>query len=84
MHQGNQGNQRRPGPDEDARKSALDDDKDVNARNTERIAQNLISLGWMIDYAPGEHGKFFRVVVGREVRKETIEGLVLAIEKAAE
>lgn len=67
-----------------ARDGKLSDNNEENARVTERIAQKLIPMGWMIDYAPGDQGKFFRVVVSREVRKETIEGLVLAIEKAAE
>jgi glutamate decarboxylase len=67
-----------------ARNGKLSDDKEINARTTEEIVQRLIPMGWMTDYAPGEHGKFFRVVVGREVRKETIEGLVRAIEVAAD
>ena len=67
-----------------ARDGKLSPDKEENARTTERIAQKLIPMGWMVDYAPGDHGKFFRVVVSREVRKETIEGLVLAIDKAGE
>ena len=67
-----------------AKDGKLDPDSAVNTRTTETIAQNLIPMGWMTDYAPGEKGKFFRVVVSREVRKETIEGLVLAIEKAAD
>jgi hypothetical protein len=67
-----------------ARDGKLSNDKEANARTTERIAQRLVRMGWMIDYAPGDRGKFFRVVVGREVCKETIEELVRAIEKAAQ
>lgn len=67
-----------------ARARHLDENKEANARMTERIAQSLISMGWMIDYAPGKEGKFFRVVVGREVREATIEALVQAIEKAGQ
>jgi glutamate decarboxylase len=67
-----------------ARNGKLGDDKEANGRTTEMIAKRLIPMGWMIDYAPGDSGKFFRVVVGREVRKETLEGLVRGIEKAAE
>jgi hypothetical protein len=62
----------------------LSEDIEANGKDTEKIAQKLIPMGWMIDYAPGDKGKFFRVVVSREVRKETIEGLVIALEKAAE
>jgi len=51
---------------------------------TETIAKGLVPRGWMIDYAPGEEGKFFRVVVGRQTRRETVEGLVKAIEQLAE
>ena len=66
-----------------AKDGKLSDDNEANTKTTEIIAQKLVPMGWMVDYAPGENGKFFRVVVSREVRKETIEGLVLAIEKAA-
>jgi glutamate decarboxylase len=52
-----------------------------NDQLTEIIAQNLIPRGWMIDYAPGNNGKFFRAVVGRETRRETVDGLVKAIEE---
>lgn len=58
--------------------------KKDNSRVTETIAQQLLSRGFMIDYAPGDNGKFFRVVVGRETTRETVEGLVKAIEQLAE
>lgn len=61
----------------------LSDDVERNGDVTERIAHRLVPRGWMIDYAPGEKGKFFRVVVGRETRKGTVEGLVKAIEAVA-
>ena len=35
----------------------------------------------MIDYAPGEDGKFFRVVINGQTRIETVEGLVKGIEE---
>ena len=35
----------------------------------------------MVDYAPGEDGKFFRVVVNPATRRGTLEGLVKAIEE---
>jgi glutamate decarboxylase len=62
-----------------AKDKKLSDDFEANGMVTESIAQRLVTKGWMIDYAPGEKGKFFRAVVGRETRKETIEGLVKAI-----
>lgn len=65
-----------------AREGWLSDDHGANARTTEKMAHRLAMLGFMIDYAPGDNGKFFRVVVGRETREETIEGLVQALEQA--
>jgi glutamate decarboxylase len=41
----------------------------------------LIPRGFMVDYAPGEDGKFFRVVVNPVTRRGTLEGLVKAIEE---
>jgi glutamate/tyrosine decarboxylase-like PLP-dependent enzyme len=66
-----------------ARNGDLHAKKD-NSRVTETIAQRLHPRGFMIDYAPGDQGKFFRAVVGRETRKETVEGLVKAIEQLGE
>jgi len=67
-----------------ARKGILSEDKKVNDRKTENIVRRLVMRGYMVDYAPGERGKFFRVVIGRETRKETVDGLVKAIEEVAE
>jgi len=52
-----------------------------NSQITEEISKALVPRGFMIDYAPGEDGKFFRVVVNGQTRKETVEGLVRAIEE---
>jgi glutamate decarboxylase len=62
-----------------AKVGTLSDDFEANGKITETIAQRLVTRGWMIDYAPGDQGKFFRAVVGRETRRETVEGLVKAI-----
>jgi hypothetical protein len=35
----------------------------------------------MIDYAPGEKGSFFRVVVNVQTRRETLDGLLKAIQE---
>lgn len=56
-------------------------DVKINSKTTEEIARRLIPRGFMIDYAPGEEGKFFRVVVNGGTRRETCEGLVKAIEE---
>ena len=50
---------------------------------TERIARALVRRGWMVDFAPGVHGKMFRVVVGLGTRRGTVEGLVRAVEEVA-
>jgi len=50
-----------------------------NSKTTEEITRKLVPRGFMIDYAPGEEGKFFRVVVNGQTRLETVDGLVKAI-----
>ncbi|MCJ1477061.1 hypothetical protein MMC13_005732 [Lambiella insularis] len=57
-------------------------DAEGNSKATADIAARLVREGFMIDYAPGERGKFFRVVVNRETRKGTVDGLLKAIEEA--
>ena len=37
----------------------------------------------MVDHAPGDLGVFFRVVVGRDTRVGTVEGLIKAFEAVA-
>lgn len=64
-----------------AQNGQLHSEKEENSKLTERIAQMLVPRGFMIDFAPGNHGTFFRVVIGRETRKETVERLVKAIEQ---
>ena len=51
-----------------------------NSRITEEVTRALEPRGFMTDYAPGEDGKFFRVVVNGQTRRETVEGLVKAID----
>ncbi|KAI0538537.1 glutamate decarboxylase [Xylaria digitata] len=60
----------------------LDSDTEANTRRTKTIVRNLISRGFMIDYAPGENGSFFRVVVNCQTQQSTIEGLMKALERA--
>ena len=66
-----------------ARGGVLGEDADANGRATSAIAQRLISRGFMVDFAPGEKGKFFRVVVNGGTRRGTLEGLVKALGEAA-
>ncbi|QSZ31165.1 hypothetical protein DSL72_000728 [Monilinia vaccinii-corymbosi] len=53
--------------------------QDVNTKMTQEVAGKLLARGFMVDYASGEQGKFFRVVVNVQTRRETVEGLVKAI-----
>jgi len=55
-----------------------------NTKVTKNIAMGLLSKGFMIDYAPGDQGSFFRVVVNTQTRRETVDGLIKAIEKFEE
>ncbi|GME42978.1 glutamate decarboxylase [Neofusicoccum parvum] len=64
-----------------APRGALSPDPAVNSGRTEEMARRLVRRGWMVDFAPGERGKFFRVVVNGETREGTVEGLVRAVEE---
>lgn len=66
-----------------AKGGVLGKDAEENGRQTSQIANRLISKGFMIDFAPGETGKFFRVVVNGGTRKGTLDGLVKALEETA-
>jgi len=66
-----------------ARDGALGADADLNGRVTSEIAHRLIPRGFMIDFAPGEKGKFFRVVVNGGTRRGTLDGLVKALVETA-
>ncbi|KAF8250180.1 PLP-dependent transferase [Wilcoxina mikolae CBS 423.85] len=60
----------------------LRDDAKYNTDMTRRIAAQLIAKGYMIDYSPDlTHGEFFRAVVSSTTTRETIDGLIAAIEK---
>lgn len=50
-----------------------------NTRLTARLVERLILKGFMVDYAPGDKGSFFRVVVNVQTRKGTVDGLLKAI-----
>ncbi|KAL3461267.1 hypothetical protein BJX64DRAFT_277931 [Aspergillus heterothallicus] len=60
----------------------------ANSKVTEQITHAIVSQGFMVDYAPpsGDEnavgdGKFFRCVVNVQTSRETVEGLVRAIEE---
>lgn len=50
--------------------------KEQNTELTANIVQGLVRRGFMVDYAPGEWGKHFRVVVHPHKTEETLERLV--------
>lgn len=55
-----------------------------NSKMTADVSKKLIPRGFMVDYAPGEEGKFFRVVVNGQTKRGTVEGLVKAIEEVGD
>ncbi|KAI1429050.1 glutamate decarboxylase [Xylaria sp. FL1777] len=59
----------------------LESNAEANTRRTKTMARNLVSRGFMVDYAPGENGSFFRVVVNCQTRQTTIEGLMKALDE---
>ncbi|MCJ1308600.1 hypothetical protein MMC25_002253 [Agyrium rufum] len=67
-----------------AKGGELHEKKDVNTQCTEKIANGLIRDGFMVDFAPGEKGSFFRCVVNRGTEKGTIRGLLTAVKRLGE
>ncbi|KAF2144545.1 uncharacterized protein K452DRAFT_349637 [Aplosporella prunicola CBS 121167] len=67
-----------------AKGGQLDADSEVNSRRTIEMAHRLVGRGWMVDFAPGARGKFFRVVVSGGTLESSIEGLVKAIEEVGQ
>lgn len=55
-----------------------------NSKMTADVSKKLIPRGFMVDYAPGEEGKFFRVVVNGQTKEGTVQGLVKAIEEVGD
>lgn len=64
-----------------AKGGKLHANEEDNTKVTSTIAQSLISKGFMVDYAPGDSGSFFRVVVNIQTEKGTIDGLIKGIEE---
>ncbi|KAI0206808.1 glutamate decarboxylase [Astrocystis sublimbata] len=63
-----------------APRGVLAEDAQTNTRRTKNMVRKLIGRGYMVDFAPGEKGSFFRVVVNCQTRRATVEGLVKALE----
>lgn len=58
--------------------------KEKNTRVTSRVARELVPKGFMVDYASvDDRGSFLRVVVNRETRRGTVEGLIRAVVEIA-
>lgn len=55
------------------------EEKEVNTARTREIVRRMVGRGFMVDYAPGPKGSFFRVVVNTQTLKGTVEGLVKAV-----
>ncbi|CAI6338825.1 unnamed protein product [Periconia digitata] len=66
-----------------AKGGVLGDDAERNGRVTSEVAKGLLARGFMVDYAPGERGRFFRVVVNGATTRGTLDGLVKAIAEVA-
>lgn len=62
-----------------APRGRLAEEKAVNTARTRAMVERLVARGYMVDYAPGEKGSFFRVVVNSLTLKGTAEGLVKAL-----
>lgn len=60
-------------------RGGLPDDPAVNTARTRAMVERLVARGFMVDYAPGERGCFFRVVVNCQTLRGTVEGLVKAL-----
>jgi glutamate decarboxylase len=56
-------------------------ESEKSTRITQDVVHALVSRGFMIDYAPGEKGKFFRVVVHPGTTNETVRRLAASIEE---
>ncbi|KAI5462335.1 pyridoxal phosphate-dependent transferase [Mariannaea sp. PMI_226] len=62
----------------------LSEDKEANTLRTKTIVEKMILRGYMVDYAPGPKGHFFRVVVNCQTLKGTVEGLVKGLEQVGQ
>jgi glutamate decarboxylase len=58
----------------------LAQDAQTNTRQTRAITAELLKIGFMIDYAPGEKGSFFRVVVNCETERDTVQRLLRCLQ----
>ncbi|RYP23426.1 hypothetical protein DL765_001131 [Monosporascus sp. GIB2] len=52
-----------------------------NSRRTKLLIKLLVTRGFMVDYAPGDQGYMFRVVVNWQTIMDTMDGILLALEE---
>ncbi|KAI9775068.1 MAG: hypothetical protein M1839_001460 [Geoglossum umbratile] len=62
-----------------AKAGILSSEPSLNTEVTRTIVRRLIGKGYMIDYAPGGLGCFFRAVVNIQTQKKTVENLLETI-----
>lgn len=55
--------------------------KEENTKTTRSMVRRLVDWGFMVDYAPGDRGSFFRIVVNCQALRGTIDGLMIALEE---
>ncbi|KAH8736620.1 pyridoxal phosphate-dependent transferase [Ilyonectria robusta] len=55
--------------------------KEENTRRTKDLVKKIAARGFMIDYAPGDAGSFFRVAVNWQTLTDTVEGIIVALEQ---
>jgi glutamate decarboxylase len=53
--------------------------EEETSKITQTIAKELVNEGFLIDYAPGPHGKMLRIVVGVYTERSTVERLASSI-----
>jgi len=58
----------------------LPDDVEGNTRRTRYMVERLVGRGFMVDFAPGDKGSFFRIVVNCQTLRSTVDGLIKALE----
>ena len=59
-----------------ARNGSLGSDEGENSSRTRRLAEDLLTRDYLIDYAPGRQGLFFRAVISLNTRYKTVEQLI--------
>ena len=59
----------------------LPEEPEQNTQTTRGLVARLIPKGFMVDFAPGEQGSFFRVVVNWQTLPATVDRLITTLEE---